>query len=71
MSKNDLMVVPLKPRFIVPGDKFYIAAQVFNQSDKARDIKISFASDTLKFIGKDKETTLTSKTAPVKPFISK
>jgi len=55
MSRNDLMVVPVKPRFIVPGDEFYVAAQVFNQSEEERKIAIDFASDTLQFIGNDKK----------------
>ena len=47
-SKKELMVVPLKPRFIVPGDNFSIGAQVFNQSDSDKTFKVAFKSDTLK-----------------------
>jgi uncharacterized protein YfaS (alpha-2-macroglobulin family) len=47
-SKKELMVVPLQPRFIVPGDNFSIGAQVFNQSDGNKTFKVLFKSDTLK-----------------------
>lgn len=46
-AKKDLMVVPLEPRFIVPGDKFYIGAKVFNQSQIKQKLKVSFTSPTL------------------------
>ena len=46
-TKKDLMVVPLKPRFVIPGDVFYIGAKIFNQSEKNQKINIKFTSDTL------------------------
>lgn len=46
-TKKDLMVVPLKPRFVIPGDVFYIGAKIFNQSEKSQKIDIKFTSDTL------------------------
>ena len=57
MTKKDLMLVPLKPRFIIPGDEFYIGAQVFNQSDKNDNFKITFESETLEILDK-KEVSL-------------
>lgn len=61
MAKKDLMIVPLKPRFILPGDVFYIGAQVFNQSDSKQKIRVGFASDTLEFLDKKKETNASLK----------
>ena len=53
MSKKDLMVVPLKPRFIIPGDEFYIGAQIFNQTNSTHSFKVTFKSDTLDLLGKN------------------
>jgi len=61
--RNDLMIVPLKPRFIIPGDEFYIGAQVFNQSGKDQKIKIGFTGDSLQFTGKDKQLDVSFKSA--------
>ncbi|MCX6724092.1 MAG: MG2 domain-containing protein [Candidatus Staskawiczbacteria bacterium] len=57
-SKKDLMIVPLKPRFIVPEDTFSIGAQVFNQSDGDKTFKVSFKSDTLQPADNNKEKTV-------------
>jgi uncharacterized protein YfaS (alpha-2-macroglobulin family) len=46
-TRKDVMVVPHKPRFIVPGDKFSIGAQIFNQTSETQRLKVSFMSDTL------------------------
>ncbi|OHB20713.1 MAG: hypothetical protein A2666_01630, partial [Parcubacteria group bacterium RIFCSPHIGHO2_01_FULL_47_10b] len=51
VSRKELMVVPLKPRFVVPGDTFSIGAKVFNQSDHTVRPEISLTSATLKLIG--------------------
>ncbi|MEY3783705.1 MAG: hypothetical protein RLZZ230_27 [Candidatus Parcubacteria bacterium] len=48
-SKKDLMAVPLKPRFVVAGDKFSLGAKVFNQTDKGVTINVKLESDTLVF----------------------
>lgn len=66
MSRNDLMVVPLKPRFIVPGDEFYIGAQVFNQSGTGQKVKAGFESDSLQFTGEDKEFDVSLKSGESK-----
>ena len=50
-TKKDLMVVPLKPRFVIPGDVFYIGAKIFNQSEKSQKINIKFTSNTLALDG--------------------
>ncbi|MEK7172673.1 MAG: alpha-2-macroglobulin family protein, partial [Patescibacteria group bacterium] len=54
-SKKDLMVVPLKPRFILPGDAFTIGAAVFNQSASNQTIEVTLQSDTLQLTGKSAE----------------
>jgi uncharacterized protein YfaS (alpha-2-macroglobulin family) len=46
-AQKDVMLVPLRPRFVVPGDEFEIGAQVFNQTDKSQTLSISYQSDTL------------------------
>ena len=61
MSKKNLMVVTLKPRFIVPGDTFYIGAQIFNQSDSNKNVMITFRSDTLEFKDGNKEKNINVK----------
>ncbi|MFH0791761.1 MAG: alpha-2-macroglobulin family protein [bacterium] len=48
-TRKELMVVPLKPRFIVPGDNFTIGATVFNQSGQSGQFKVSLKSGTLNF----------------------
>lgn len=48
-TKKDLMAVPLKPRFVVPGDEFMLGAKVFNQTDERARVAVSIDSDTLEF----------------------
>ncbi|MFT7644739.1 MAG: hypothetical protein ACI9BF_000394, partial [Candidatus Paceibacteria bacterium] len=48
-TKKDLMAVPLKPRFVVPGDSFSLGAKVFNQTDRGTTVNIKLESDTLAF----------------------
>jgi len=47
ITRKELMVVPLKPRFVVPGDIFYIGAKIFNQSEKKQKLEVKFDSQTL------------------------
>lgn len=47
IARKDVMVVPLKPRFIVPGDEFFIGAQVFNQTNEAQKLEVSFSGGSL------------------------
>jgi len=46
-TKKQLMVVPLKPRFIVPGDEFAVGAQIFNQTSQRQDVSVAYSSNTL------------------------
>jgi alpha-2-macroglobulin len=50
-TKKDLMAVPQKPRFVVPGDTFSLGAKVFNQSDRGARITVTLESDTLSLHG--------------------
>ena len=50
-AKKSVMVVPLKPRFIVAGDTFMLGAQVFNQTDEAVRFNIKIESETLDLPG--------------------
>lgn len=55
MSRKDVMLTPLKPRFVVPGDEFSIGAKVFNQTDSALSLDVAFESETL--IAQNENTT--------------
>lgn len=50
MARKNLMLTPLQPRFIVPGDEFAIGAKVFNQTDKAQELAVSFLNGDLELI---------------------
>ena len=47
ITRKDLMLLPLKPRFVVPGDIFYIGAKIFNQSQEKQKINVKFESQSL------------------------
>lgn len=57
-SQKDLMAVPLKPRFIVPGDEFLLGAQVFNRTDSGKKVIVSLESESLNFT-ENKEDSVT------------
>ena len=46
-TKKNLMAVPLKPRFVIPGDTFMLGAQVFNQTDADADVQVKLESTSL------------------------
>jgi uncharacterized protein YfaS (alpha-2-macroglobulin family) len=46
-SKKEMMLVPLRPRFVVPGDEFYVGATLFNQTGTNQTLDVSFQSSTL------------------------
>jgi len=50
VARKELMTVPLRPRFIVPGDEFSIGAKVFNQSGRSQRLEVSFSSSTLDYL---------------------
>ncbi len=49
LAQKEVMAVPLKPRFIVPGDTFMLGAKIFNQSANTQTLEVTFESDTLTF----------------------
>jgi len=49
ITRKRLMVVPLKPRFVVPGDEFFIGAKIFNQTGQTQNIEVKIKSDSLIF----------------------
>ncbi len=49
VTRKRLMVVPLKPRFVVPGDEFFVGAKVFNQTGQSQNLEVKISSDTLVF----------------------
>jgi len=53
IAKKDLMVTPLKPRFVVPGDEFSIGAKVFNESSKTQKLAVTISNSSLEIIDKD------------------
>ncbi len=55
-----LMVTPLKPRFVLPGDHFSLGAQVFNQSSQTLDLSVTLAAPSLK-VGNQKSQNLSLK----------
>lgn len=59
-TKKDLMAVPLKPRFVVPGDEFLLGAKIFNQSETGSEISVALESSTLEFTGKKDDSVFIS-----------
>ncbi len=55
-TKKDLMAVPLKPRFVVPGDVFSLGAKIFNQTADGKEISVTLESKTLAFKGDASES---------------
>ncbi len=47
IARKDIMLVPLKPRFIVPGDEFYLGAKIFNQTNQKQNLRVELKSGTL------------------------
>ena len=47
ISKKDVMVVALKPRFSVPGDQMFLGAQIFNQTKEKLDFEVELSTQGL------------------------
>ena len=56
VSKKELMLTPLKPRFVVIGDEFLVGAKLFNQTGNDQIVDIAFDSGYLEF--KDQKKNL-------------
>jgi len=50
-TRKEVMVTPLKPRFVVPGDTFKLGAKVFNQSGETVRFNVGAESATLLLTG--------------------
>ncbi len=50
-SRKTIMAVPLKPRFILPGDTFSVGGTVFNESEVKQTLDVSISSPTLRLTG--------------------
>jgi uncharacterized protein YfaS (alpha-2-macroglobulin family) len=46
-AKKNVMAVPLKPRFVIPGDKLSLGAHVFNQTETKQRLSVTLTSPTL------------------------
>ncbi|MEK7118623.1 MAG: alpha-2-macroglobulin family protein, partial [Patescibacteria group bacterium] len=57
-ARKSVMVTPLKPRFILPGDSFAVGGMVFNETDITQKLKVSVAASTLTFTGKTETTVV-------------
>jgi len=49
-SRKNVMNTPISPRFVVPGDEFYIGAKIFNQLSSTQKLNITFSSETLSLL---------------------
>ena len=59
LTRKELMVIPLKPRFVVPGDVFYIGAKIFNQSEQKQKLNVTFDSLSLILVDNQGEKKVT------------
>jgi uncharacterized protein YfaS (alpha-2-macroglobulin family) len=50
-TNKSLMVIPLKPRFVLPGDKFSLGATVFNNSKDDFSGTVTLKADSLQVSG--------------------
>ncbi|MFA6252346.1 MAG: MG2 domain-containing protein [Candidatus Paceibacterota bacterium] len=57
-TEKEITILSLKPKFVIPGDAFYVGAKITNQSRDKKSVKASFSSDTLVFTGSEKEVVL-------------
>ncbi|MFC1810273.1 MG2 domain-containing protein [Patescibacteria group bacterium] len=55
ITGKEVMLIPLKPRFIVPGDKFKLGAKVFNRTDSSQNLEVSFNSEDLELTSSEKQ----------------
>ncbi len=49
-AKKNLMVVPLYPRFAIPGDEFMVGAKVFNQTATRQTFAVTYESENLPLV---------------------
>jgi uncharacterized protein YfaS (alpha-2-macroglobulin family) len=56
VSKKRLMTIPLKPRFVVPGDTLWLGMQVANNTSKDMSVRTHIETPTLKLIDAEEKT---------------
>jgi uncharacterized protein YfaS (alpha-2-macroglobulin family) len=56
LTQKPVMIEPLKPRFVVPGDEFKLGAKLFNQSGKAQDFSLSLEDTELEILTEQTKT---------------
>ncbi len=56
VAKKQLMVTPLIPRFILPGDDFVVGGKVFNQTGSSQTLQVSIDSPKLTINDKATQT---------------
>ncbi len=57
-EKKDLIMTPLYPRFLVPGDKLSLGAEVLNRTKVSQTITFTIESDSLVLVGKPQTVTI-------------
>ncbi|MEI7497772.1 MAG: alpha-2-macroglobulin family protein [Candidatus Falkowbacteria bacterium] len=50
MAKKEVMLIPQKPRFVLPGDMFMVGGKVFNQTKETQKLSVTYSSNDLKLI---------------------
>ncbi len=55
-ARKSVMAVPLKPRFILPGDSFSVGGTIFNESDQMQKLNVSVTAPSLTFTGSHEAT---------------
>lgn len=58
VARKSIMALPLKPRFILPGDSFAVGGTIFNETDVVQKLHVSVTAPTLTLTG-NTETTVT------------
>lgn len=64
-AKKQLMVTPLVPRFVIPGDEFVVGGKIFNQTGSSQQLNITFESPSLEILD-SKSQTVTLKAGETK-----
>lgn len=64
ITRKEIMLVPLKPRFIIPSDKFMIGAKIFNETDRSQRLTVNLDAPTLQLL--EGEMPLTTIEVPSK-----
>lgn len=57
LAQKEVMVVPLKPRFVVPGDTFMLGVKIFNETKQTQTLDVTFESGTLALNGSSRTRT--------------